>query len=178
MLDKKFFTIKTSINKKDYNRFLYIATFLRRKLTIPIIIIITALMSLFVAYSNKSFSLKNFFIYWFFLIVITLFAIIIKIEFKTKEKAKNENDSTLKSVETLELFDDYMSIKSTAFKGKSKIKYKKIYEILESKKYIIIYFNKRQASIIRKKDLEKGSLEDLRSFLIEKLGNKYKKLFK
>ncbi|ELC8453755.1 YcxB family protein [Clostridium perfringens] len=176
MSDKKLFTIKTSINKKDYSRFLYIATFLRKKFTIPAIIVITALMAGFVSYNNRIFELKSFLIYWLILLIITLFAIVVKIEFQSRERA--DKAGVLKSIETLEFFDDILVIKSTAFKGKSKIKYYKFYEVIETKNYFIIYFNRRQASIIRKIDLEDSLVDELRNFLTGKIGNKYKKLFK
>ncbi|NGT49229.1 hypothetical protein DDA98_06620 [Clostridium perfringens] len=176
MSDKKLFTIKTSINKKDYSRFLYIATFLRKKFTIPAIIVITALMAGFVSYNNRIFELKSFLIYWLILLIITLFAIVVKIEFQSRERA--DKAGVLKSIETLEFFDDILVIKSTAFKGKSKIKYYKFYEIIETKNYFIIYFNRRQASIIRKIDLEDSLVDELRNLLTGKIGNKYKKLFK
>ncbi len=68
-------------------------------------------------------------------------------------------------------------IKSTAFKGKSKIKYYKFYEVIETKNYFIIYFNRRQASIIRKIDLEDSLVDELRDLLTGKIGNKYKNFF-
>ena len=172
MSDKKLFTIKTSINKKDYSRFLYIVTFLRKKFTIPAIIIITALMAGFVSYNNRIFELKSFLIYWL------IFAIVVKIEFQSREREKADKAGVLKSIETLEFFDDILVIKSTAFKGKSKIKYYKFYEVIETKNYFIIYFNRRQASIIRKIDLEDSLVDELRNLLTGKIGNKYKKLFK
>ena len=134
MSDKKLFTIKTSINKKDYSRFLYIATFLRKKFTIPAII---ALMAGFVSYNNRIFELKSFLIYWLILLIITLFAIVVKIEFQSREREKADKAGVLKSIETLEFFDDILVIKSTAFKGKSKIKYYKFYEVIETKNYFI-----------------------------------------
>lgn len=88
MSDKKLFTIKTSINKKDYSRFLYIATFLRKKFTIPAIIVITTLMAGFVSYNNRIFELKSFLIYWLILLIITLFAIVVKIEFQIRERKR------------------------------------------------------------------------------------------
>lgn len=177
MSDKKLFTIKTSINKKDYSRFLYIATFLRNKFTIPAIIVITALMAGFVSYNNRIFELKSFLIYWLILLIITLFAIVVKIEFQSREREKADKSGILKSIETLEFFDDILVIKSTAFKGKSKIKYYKFYEVIESKNYFIIYFNRRQASIIRKVDLEDSLVDELRDLLTGKIGNKYKNFF-
>ena len=175
MSDKKLFTIKTSINKKDYSRFLYIATFLRKKFTIPAIIVITALMAGFVSYNNRIFELKSFLIYWLILLIITLFAIVVKIEFQSREREKADKAGVLKSIETL---DDILVIKSSAFKGKSKIKYYKFYEVIETKNYFIIYFNRRQASIIRKIDLEDSLVDELRNLLTGKIGHKYKKLFK
>lgn len=109
--------------------------------------------------------------------MITLFAIVVKIEFQSREREKADKAGVLKSIETLEFFDDILVIKSTAFKGKSKIKYYKFYEVIETKNYFIIYFNRRQASIIRKVDLEDSLVDELRDLLTGKIGNKYKKLF-
>lgn len=178
MSDKKLFTIKTSMDKKDYHKFLYIATFLRKKFTIPVIILITALMAAFVSYNNGAFEVKSFAVYWLILLIITLFAIIVKIEFQNRERVKADKAGILKAIETLDFFDDAVVVKSTAFKGKSKVKYYKFYEVIETKEYFLVYFNRKQASIIRKKDLE-GNLESgLRDLLIEKVGHKYRKLFK
>lgn len=178
MSDKKLFTIKTSMDKKDYHKFLYIATFLRKKFTIPVIILITALMAAFVSYNNRAFEVKSFAVYWLILLIITLFAIIVKIEFQNRERVKADKAGILKAIETLDFFDDAIIVKSTAFKGKSKVKYYKFYEVIETKDYFLVYFNRKQASIIRKKDLE-GNLEGgLRDLLIEKVGYKYRKLFK
>lgn len=178
MSEKKLFTIKTSIDKKDYHRFLYIATFLRKKFTIPVIIIISALMAGFVSYNNGAFEIKSFLIYWLILLAITIFAIIVKIEFRNIERVKADKAGVLKAIETLDFFDDAVVIKSTAFKGKSKVKYYKFYEVIETKDYFLIYFNRRQASIIRKIDLEGPLMDELRNLLIEKIGHKYRKLFK
>lgn len=178
MSDKKLFTIKTSMEKKDYHKFLYIATFLRKKFTIPVIIIISALMAAFVSYNKGTFELKGFLIYWVLLLAITLFAIIVKIEVQNRERIKADKAGVLKSIETLDFFDDAIVVKSTAFKSKSKVKYYKFYEVIETKDYFLIYFNRRQASIIRKVDLEESLVNELRNLLIEKIGPKYRKLFK
>ncbi len=108
------------------------------------------------------------------LLIITLFAIVVKIEFQSREREKADKAGVLKSIETLEFFDDILVIKSTAFKGKSKIKYYKFYEVIETKNYFIIYFNRRQASIIRKIDLEDSLVDELRNLLTGKIGRKYK----
>lgn len=178
MENKKLFAIKSSMDNKDYHKFLYIATFIRKKFMIPTIVVVTFLMAAFVSYSNNIFQIKSFFIYWIILLIITLFAIIIKLEFQNRERAKKDEDGVFKATETLEFFENEVTIKSTAFKGKSKIKYYKIYEVLETKNYFIIYFNRKQASIIKKSNLDEKTLSSLKDLLCDKIGNKYKSYFK
>lgn len=177
MSDKKLFIVKTSMDKKDYHKFLYIATFFRRKFMIPVLLVGSAIMGYFVAYNKEAFKWSEFFIYWILLLGITLFAMVVKIETRNREKIKdNKKNGIFSACETLEFFDDCVVIKSTAYKSKSKVKYNKFYEIIETKDYFITYFNKRQASIIRKVDLDKEIMEKLQNLFSEKLSHKYRKL--
>lgn len=177
MNEKKLFSVKTSIDKKDYHKFLYIATFLRRKLMIPMIIIVSAIMAGVVAFNKEVFQFTEFFIYWAILLGITLFAIVVKVETRNREKIKADKiNGSLKAHETLEFYDDFVVIKSTAFKSKSKLKYYKFHEIIETKNYFIIYFNRQQASIIRKVDLDNETIENLKKLFIEKLKGKYRRI--
>ena len=108
MSDKKLFIVKTYIDKKDYHKFLYIATFFRRKFMIPILLVVSAIMGYFVAINKEVFSWREFFIYWILLLLITLFAIVVKIETRNREKRKEDKKSGIFSAcETLEFFDDY-----------------------------------------------------------------------
>lgn len=179
MSDKKLFAVKTSMDKKDYHKFLYIATFLRRKFMIPVLLVVSAIMGYFVAYNKEVFKWSEFFMYWILLLGITVFAIVVKIETKNREKIKdNKKSGVFSARETLEFFDDCVVVKSTAYKSKSKVKYSQFYEILESKDYFIIYFNRQQASLIRKVDLDLESLEKLKRLFNDKLSHKYRRLLK
>ena len=178
MSDKKLFIVKTYIDKKDYHKFLYIATFFRRKFMIPILLVVSAIMGYFVAINKEVFSWREFFVYWILLLLITLFAIVVKIETRNREKRKEDKKSGIFSAcETLEFFDDFIVIKSTAYESKSKVKYNKFYEILETKDYFIIYFNRQQASIIRKFDLDKENIGKLQNLFSKKLSSRYRKIY-
>lgn len=177
MKDKKLISVKTSIDKKDYHKFLYIATFLRRKLMIPMIILVSVIMAGVVAFNKEVFKFTDFFIYWAILLGITFFAIVIKVETRNREKIKADKiNGSLKAQETLEFYDDFVVIKSTAFKSKSKLKYSKFHDVIETKNYFIIYFNRQQASIIRKADLDNEIIGDLENLFIEKLKGKYRRI--
>lgn len=52
----------------------------------------------------------------------------------------------------------------------------KLYLESISKDYFITYFNMNQASLIRKKDMDKGTVEKLRSLYQNTMDKKYKRI--
>lgn len=176
MNDNKLFTVKTVMEKEDYHRFLYIATFLRSKIIIPFILLISGLMAAFLAYSENQFSITKFIVLWIILIVVAILTIIFKVERRNKQRIKTDKTGVFNSQETLDFYEDFLIIKSTVFEGESKIKYSQFYQVLESKDYFITYFNMNQASLIRKKDMDKETIEKLRSLYQNTMGKKYKRI--
>lgn len=162
------------MEKEDYHKFLYIATFLRSKIIIPFILLISALAAIFLAYSENQFNAINFIVSWFVLGAVAFFTIIFKVERKNKQRIKTDKTGVFNSQETLDFYEDFLIIKSTVFEGESKIKYSQFYQVLESKDYFITYFNMNQASLIRKKDMNKETIEKLRSLYQKTMGKKYK----
>lgn len=176
MNDNKLFTVKTSMEKEDYHKFLYISTFLRSKIIIPFILLISALMAIFIAYRENQFSVTRFIILWIVLAVAAILTIIFKVERRNKQRIKTDKTGVFNSQETLDFYEDFLIIKSTVFEGESKIKYIQLYQVLESKDYFITYFNMNQASLIRKKDMDKETIEMLRSLYQKTMGKKYKRI--
>ena len=176
MNDNKLFTVKTSMGKEDYHKSLYIATFLRSKMIIPFILLIAALMAAFLAYSDNQFSVTKFIALWILLAMVAILTIIFKVERRNKQRIKTDKTGVFNSQETLDFYEDYLIIKSTVFEGESKIKYSQFYQVLESKDYFITYFNMNQASLIRKKDMDKETIEMLRSLYENTMGKKYKRI--
>ncbi|NLP47207.1 MAG: YcxB family protein [Epulopiscium sp.] len=176
MNNNKLFTVKTSMKKEDYHKFLYIATFLRSKIIIPLMLLISALVAVFLAYSESQFDTIKFIVSWILLLVVAFFTIIFKIEMRNKQRIKTDKTGVFNSEEILEFYEDFLIIKSTVFEGESKIKYSQFYQVLESKDYFITYFNMNQASLIRKKDMDKETIEKLRVLYRKNMGKKYKKI--
>ncbi|SHI19970.1 YcxB family protein [Sporanaerobacter acetigenes] len=176
MNDNKLFTVKTSMGKEDYHKFLYIATFLRSKMIIPFILLIAALMAAFLAYGDNQFNVTKFIALWILLAMVAILTIIFKVERRNKQRIKTDKTGVFNSQETLDFYEDYLIIKSTVFEGESKIKYSQFYQVLESKDYFITYFNMNQASLIRKKDMDKETIEMLRSLYENTMGKKYKRI--
>ncbi|MBU5675315.1 YcxB family protein [Alkaliphilus sp. MSJ-5] len=176
MKNDKLFTVKTSMGKEDYHKFLYIATFIRSKIIIPFTLLISALMSAFLVYNENQFNITKFFILWILLAVVAVLVVIFKVERKNKQRVKTDKTGVFNSQETLDFYEDFLIIKSTAFEGEAKIKYSQFYQVLESKDYFITYFNMNQASLIRKKDMDKETIESLRVLYQKNMSKKYRRI--
>lgn len=176
MKNNKLFTITTCMKKEDYHKFLYIATFLRSKIIIPFILIVSALMAAVLAYNKNQFNAMKFFVFWIVLAVVATLTIIFKVERRNKQRIKTDKTGVFDSEETLEFYQDFLIIKSTVFEGESKIKYSQFYQVLESKDYFITYFNINQASLIKKKDRSEEIVNKLRKLYQNNLVEKYRKI--
>lgn len=172
----KLFTVKTAMEKKDYHKFLYIATFLKSKVMIFFMVSLSAFLALSHAYSGNQFYVKKFFIFWIVLIIIATLVIIFKLEMKFKQKIKTDKTGSFNSQETIDFYGDFLIVKSTVFEGENKVKYSQFYKVFESKDYFITYFNINKATLIRKKDVENKTIESLRSLYKKNLRKKYKRI--
>ncbi|WP_026894662.1 YcxB family protein [Clostridiisalibacter paucivorans] len=177
MNEKKLFTVKTSMGKEDYHKFLYIATFLRNKMIIPFILVISGIMSVFLIYREKEFNMKRFLFFWVALAVVAIIVIIFKVERKNKQRINTDKAGVFNAQEILDFYDDFLIIKSTAFEGESKINYNQFYQVLETKDYFINYFNINQASLIRKKDMDSGTIKKLKDLYRKNMKDKYRQTY-
>lgn len=175
-MEGKLFTVKTCMEKEDYRKFLYIATFLRSKVIIPFILLLSLIMAGLLAYNENQFSIGKFFMFWILLAVIAVVVVVFKVESRNKQRIKTDKTGVFDSQETLDFYEDFLIIKSTVFEGESKIKYSQFYQVLESKDYFITYFNINQASLIRKKDIDNEFIEKLRVLYKDKMGDKYRRI--
>ncbi|WP_313756833.1 YcxB family protein [Tissierella sp.] len=175
-MDNKLFTVKTSMTKEDYHKFLYIATFRRSKIVIPFIVAFAALISALLAYGEGQFNAMEFFIFWILLIFVSFATVIFKVERRNKQRIKTDNTGVFNSQDTLDFYEDFLIVKNTAIEGQSKIRYNQLYQVLESKDYFINYFNMNQASLIRKKDMDDEVIEKLKNLYQKEMGNKYRRI--
>lgn len=172
----KLFTVKTTMKKKDYHKFLYISTFLKSNIMILFLLFLTAFLSGQIAYNENYFDLKNFLIFWIILMMVLILAIIFKIEIKFRQIIKTDKTGSFDSPEILDFYADFLIVKSKVFEGEIKVKYDQIYKVFESNDYFITYFNANKATLIRKKDMKSEVIDSLRSLYKKNLTNKYKKV--
>ena len=139
-------------------------------------ITLSGIMSFLLTFNETPFNITKFISFWIFLLVIAIFVVIFKVETKNKQRIKTDRTGIFGSMETLDFYEDYVKIKSTAIEGETKIKYSQFYQVLESKDYFISYFNMNQASLIRKKDMDEDTIEKLRLLYQNVMGKNYKRI--
>lgn len=166
--------INTSMSKEDYKKFLYIATFKRNKLIIPLLILISFIGSVIISFDNGSFSFIKLMISWILLFTLSIVVILFKVERKNAQRIKTDKTGTFGSVNTLKFYDDKMVIENKSFKSTGELNYNQFFAVMESQDYFIFYLTVNQASLIRKKDVD--NLKEFKEFIIGKFESKYKQI--
>lgn len=166
--------INTTMTREDYRKFLYIATFRRNKSVIPLVALISLIAGLIVSFDGDGLNITMLVISWPLLFALAIAAVVFKVELRNAQRIKTDKTGTFESINTLKFYEDRMVFENKSLKSTGELKYSQFYALLESKDYFIFYLTVNQASLIRKKDVEK--LSDLRKFLIEKFGSKYKSI--
>ena len=175
MTEKRLFTIKTRMEEKDVHKFIYIATFLRSKVVIPILLVMSGLGAFNLSFKNGQLNKIKFLISWLVFIALVVAVIIMKVKRVNKKRMSTNEVDVFKSIETLDFYENFVKISSTSFVGEASVNYDNFFQALESKDYFITYFDKNQTSLIRKKDMDKETIEKLRGLYRNILGKKFKR---
>lgn len=166
--------INTSMSKEDYRRFLYIATFRRNKIVIPILILISLVGGIIISFDGGNFNMIIFIISWILLFVIAIIIVLFKVERKNAQRIKTDKTGAFDSVNVLKFYDDKIVITNEALKSTGELRYSQFFALMESKDYFIFYLTVNQASLVRKKDID--NLNAFKEFIIRKFEKNYKKI--
>lgn len=170
------FTITTQMEKEDLKKFMYIATFFRKKSTIPMLVTVSLLGSLWVNLAWGKVTTLGFFIVTIIMIVFIVGVICFKIERRVKQRIKTDNTGTLGSESVLRFYDDHLEMESETFRSHSELRYNQFYELMETKDFYMFYISANQAYMVRKKDIKADECTAFKEFMQGVFGAKYKRL--
>lgn len=173
-MDQANFIINTTMSKEDYRKFLYIATFRRNKVTIPLVGLISLLGSLIITLGNGDFSFIKLIISWILLFVLAIAVVLFKVERKNARRIKTDKTGSFDSINTLKFYEDRIVMENKELKSTGELKYSQFYTLIESKDYFIFYITANQAALVRKKDIDNH--DAFRIFIVEKFSDRYKKI--
>ncbi|WP_238442457.1 YcxB family protein [Desulfofalx alkaliphila] len=173
-MEQPIFIINTSMSKEDYRKFLYIATFRRNKVIIPLLLLVSLLGGIIISLDSGGFSFTRLIISWILLFALAIALVIFKVERKNAQRIKTDKTGTFDSINTLKFYEDRIVMENKELKSKGEIKYSQFFALMESKDYFIFYLTATQASLVRKRDVD--NLNAFREFILEKFKGRYKKI--
>ena len=168
------FSIESIMEKEDYRRFLYTATFFRNKFIIPLIGLISLVGAIIISWDSGEIQWWSVIISWVIFFILTIAAVCFMVERKNKQRITTDKTGTFGSVSLLKFYDEKVEMSNEALKSRGELNYNQFYAVLESKDYFIFYLTVNQASLIRKKDVPQ--VEEFRKFIIEKFPKKFKSI--
>jgi len=166
--------ITTTMSKEDYRKFLYIATFRRNKVIIPMLGLISLVGSMIVSLDSGNFNLIKLIVSWILLFALAIIVVLFKVERRNAQRIKTDKTGAFDSINTLKFYDDRIVMENKALKSTGELKYSQFFALMESKDYFIFYLTVNQASLVRKKDVD--NLNAFKEFIVEKFGSKYKSI--
>lgn len=171
-MDNAKYIIRTTMEKEDYRKFLYLTTFRKDKIFIPMLAIIALAASLLLKLELRSTNWFAVALYWVFLFALAIAVVCFKVERKNRLRINSDKTGTFGSLNVLKFYEDKVVMENDSLKSTGELKYSQFFSVLESKDYIIFYLTTNQASLIRKKDVE--SLDNFKQFLMKVFTNKYR----
>jgi len=166
--------INTSMSKEDYRKFLYIATFKKNKIIIPMLALFSLVGGIIISLDGGDLNMKKFIISWILLFALAITIVLFKVERKNAQRIKTDKTGAFDSVNTLKFYDNKIVMENKALKSTGELKYNQFFALMESKDYYIFYLTVNQASLVRKKDID--DINAFKEFIIGKFERNYKKI--
>lgn len=164
------------MEKEDLKKFMYIVTFFRKKSTIPMLVTVSLLGSLWVNYAWGNITTPGFFVVTIIMLIFIIGVIFFKIERRVKQRIKTDNTGTLGSESVLRFYEEHLEMESESFRSHSELRYDQFYELMETKDYYMFYISVNQAYMIRKKDVKAEEVSLFSEFLQCMFEGRYKHL--
>lgn len=174
MAEKARFTVTTFMDKEDYRKFLYFATFRKTPTILFLLLLLSSMGSLLLLFILNVYRLSVFIGIWVFMLLSCVAALSFKIERMTKKQIKNNPEELFEYPSVLTFYENEMVASHRNAEGSTRLAYKDFLAITETNDYIIFYFTDVTANLLRKKDVDRDELTAIRSFLKEKAGKKYR----
>lgn len=174
MSEKARFTVTTFMDKEDYRKFLYFATFRKTPAVALILILLSGLGSLGLLFILHVYRLSVFLGIWVFMLLCCIAALSFKVERMTKKQIKDNPDELFEYPSILTFYEKELVASNRNAEGSTRLAYPDFLAITETTDYIIFYFTDTTANLLRKKDVDTEELNEIRKFLKEKAGKKYR----
>lgn len=173
-MEQALFTVCTRMEKEDYRKFLYTATFRRSPWGLIFITGLSLAVSLLLSWGSDGLRPVRLLILWGLYFCIAIGAVCLKIELKNRKRIATDRTGAFGAVNTLCFYEDRLTLSCEELHSFGEFRYSQFYGIMESKDFFLFYLSADQASMVRKKDLENP--DAFRRFLASKFPGRFRSL--
>ena len=170
------YEITTKMEKQDYKNFSYLIIFRNKLRTVLLIVLLGAAGAAVWAMIDAKFSVLKFLITWLALICTAFAALFLRVEYKAFNREGLIKAGLKGNRQYITFYENYLTASEDVVKETGKIKYERLFQVLEMEDYYIIYASESSASMIRKKDVDEEDRAGFQKFLKAKMGTRYKDL--
>ncbi len=168
------YSVQSTMDKKDWRRFLRIAV-LRRN---PKVMLVINAMAIIAAFLLSWDPVEGFnFTKMCILFPVLWAAEIVAVLWMTQNanlKRMGKDERAFKLPSTFNFYEDKLGIKAPTAKQQTKVPYESFFACLESRDFIVFYLSQEEGIALCKRDVE--DIEGLRAHLKAKFGDRFGKL--
>jgi hypothetical protein len=175
-MSKPLYTIRTTMDTEDYHHFLYVSILRRNKKFVPTLVGVSAILALLFSFSSAGPNWIRFGIIWAVMLIVVFGLIIFLVERRYKKRIKTDQSGSFGAWGDIEFYSDYLVVKNEAMKAQSRFDYTKLFEVLLSDAFVILYFDAGTATLIRKRDIPQEWRPEFIDFLKKTFGKKFRKI--
>lgn len=165
----------TQMERKDYRRFLYLATFCRNNMVIPLLFVVAAIGALAVSYQEGGVKWGGFIASFGIYCVLCFGAVALLVEFRNRQQAKG-GAMGFGQRQIYEFYEDRLVTYTPEDKERAALRYEQMYRVMESRRYLIFYCMANLAFLLRREDLSEAEWERLTALLRQAMGKRYRRI--
>lgn len=173
-MEDAIFTVETRMEKEDYRKFLYTATFRKSVFTLPLIGAMAFFGALIVGRLRQFYAPAFLLLTWLLFCVLAIGAVCFMVEVQNNRRFKAVGADASDSQSRMILCEAKMTVTLLTTGEAMALGYDQIRLLLESKDYFIFYVGANQAFLMRKRDARDPAA--VGAFLAEKCVGRYRRI--
>lgn len=148
------YTIKSKLEKKDHIKFMYVSTFFKKPITFLFFVAAAVAGGIGFGRGARLQETWQFFLLGFGIFALLIFFIFVRVRAKSVKKIIKDKTGNYELENTFKFFPKGMILEGKKMKTASLVKYEKLYRVIETRDYFMIYFNEFQGSLFKKSQVE------------------------
>ncbi len=174
-METPLFQVSTHMERKDYRKFLYIATFFQNPLVIPLILVMCGVGAVLASRQLGRSDLFYIVALWAAITALVFSAVCFNVEGKNRRRvtAAQQVGALDRRLE-MSFSETEFLLENPAREASRTLSYEEFHLLMETKDYFIFFLTKHQVTLLCKRDLKEEERDSFSAFIRRKFGKRYR----